>query len=155
MSTATMVLRAGRVSQVSPSEDDTRLAKESCRHLAAYAGKDVRLCVSGGGNEVINLPGTAVSLLVTVLNEFAEGNAVSLMALRAELTTQQAAALLGVSRPFLVKELDEKRIPYRKVGAHRRLLLADVLRYKEAMDAKRHEVLDELVAQSQDLGAYA
>lgn len=155
MSTTTAVFCAGRINPVSPSVDDSRLAKESCRHLAAYAGQDVRLRVSGGSNEVIDLPETAVSLLLTVLNEFAEGNAVSLMALRAELTTQQAADVLGVSRPFLVKELDGKRIPYRKVGTHRRILLADLLRYKEAMDTRRHEVLDELIAQSQEVGEYS
>ena len=82
----------------------------------------------------------------------AQGNAVTLTPVHAELTTQEAADLLHVSRPFLIRLLDGKQINYRKVGRHRRIRFDDLMEYKQKTDAQRSEALDELVAQSQELG---
>ncbi|MBN2217275.1 MAG: helix-turn-helix domain-containing protein [Pirellulales bacterium] len=135
---------------VSPTVDDTRLAKTSSRRLAPFSNRNllVRLADS---DEAVELPAVAVRLLVDLLSAMAEGNAVTLVPIHAELTTQQAADLLGVSRPFLVKQLEEDAIPYRKVGSHRRVLFSDLMAYKREMDRKRLEVLDELAAQAQEL----
>lgn len=72
----------------------------------------------------------------------------------AELTTKQAADVLGVSRPFLIRVLEAGDIPYRKVGRHRRVLMSDVLAYKRTMEVKSRAALDELVKLSEDMGGY-
>ncbi|WP_231742110.1 helix-turn-helix domain-containing protein [Stieleria varia] len=112
----------------------------------------IRLVAKLGRKETeIEIPPSAVQLLGALLTEFAKGNAVPMFPVHAELTTQQASDLLGVSRPFLVQQLEKGALPFRKVGTHRRVLLKDLMEYKESMDRKRHEALDELAAQAQEL----
>jgi excisionase family DNA binding protein len=125
-------------------------AKESLRRLAAHV-KDVVGVRSAGSEETIELPGIAVRMLVDLLRQLAAGNAVTMIPIHAELTTQQAAELLGVSRPFLIKQLDDGVIPHRKVGRHRRVLFSDLMAYKRSMDVGREQALDELAEQAQEL----
>ncbi len=80
----------------------------------------------------------------------AAGRGVTIITQNAELTTVQAAEVLNVSRPFLIKLLDQEKIPHRKVGRHRRVLMEDVTNYKAAIDAEREAVLDRLVAEAQE-----
>jgi excisionase family DNA binding protein len=136
---------------VAPTDRDASMARESSRRLSPFATQDLRVRLAEGDGPDIELPAAAVQLLVHLLTQMAQGNAVTLVPIRAELTTQQAAALLGVSRPFLIKELDAGKLPFRKVGTHRRVLVADLMRYKESMDAQRHAALDELTQESQHL----
>ena len=82
----------------------------------------------------------------------AHGNGVALTPLHAELTTRQAADLLQVSRTHLVQLLDEGRIPCRKVGAHRRVRVQDIVDYRRETESRRRKALDELTAFDQDLG---
>lgn len=139
-----------------PSTHEMELARTSGQRLASVAATDHPLTVrvrDESEERVIELPSGAVQLLLRLLENMAAGRAVTIMARNAELTTQQAADVLNVSRPFLVSQLLETRkIPYHKVGTHRRVRLDDVLRYKEQVDRDRRQVLDELTAQAQELG---
>jgi excisionase family DNA binding protein len=103
-------------------------------------------------SQEVTIPLEAFELFVQILNQMASGNAVMIVPYHAELTTQQAAELLNVSRPFLVQLLKEKKLPFRAVGTHRRIRFTDLMEYKKADDERRQKVLDELTAESQKLG---
>ncbi len=98
------------------------------------------------------LPRPAVTLFAQILGQLAEGRGVSVIPSRAEVTTQQAADLLGVSRPYVVRLLEDGAVPHRKVGRHRRILLEDLLAYKRADDEQRRTAADELGDLGQELG---
>lgn len=139
-----------------PTKSEATLAKESSRQLSLYLrtkeeAKSIRVIDQEGEHEAVRIPTAAFRLLIDILSEMAQGNAVSLIPVHAELTTQEAADILNVSRPFLVKLLDEGTIPYRKVGKHRRVLYQDVMDYKTSTDQERYKALDELAAQAQEL----
>lgn len=132
-----------------PTRKETSLARQSGRQLSRLGRRDLKVQVPGAG-EVL-LPAAAVRVLIGALSEMAAGNAVALVPVHAELTTQQAADLLGVSRPFLIKQMQEGRVPFRKVGTHRRILFKDMMQYKRKIDARRLKALDELAEQGQEL----
>jgi len=137
------------------TEDESRLAKESSRRLAAHlqAHRNFRVQITGDNepNEAIELPAAASRLLVDVLTQMGEGNAVTITPMSAELTTQQAADLLSVSRPYLIGLLTEGQIPFRMVGTHRRILFHDLMSYKRQNNEARLKTLEELTAQAQEL----
>jgi excisionase family DNA binding protein len=135
---------------VPPTAAETKLAQASSRQLARFMKHDLRVRIPET-KEVVVLPAAAVRLLVDLLSAMAAGNAVTLIPIHAELTTQQAADLLGVSRPFLVKQIEDGKIPFRKVGTHRRILFSDLMKFKQEIDGKRLHALDELAAQAQKL----
>ncbi len=103
-------------------------------------------------SQEVTVPLEAFELFVQILNQMASGNAVTIVPYHTELTTQQAAELLNVSRPFLVELLKAKKIPFRTVGTHRRIRFTDLMEYKKADDEQRQKILDELTAESQKLG---
>jgi excisionase family DNA binding protein len=94
---------------------------------------------------------SALRLLVAALTEIGEGNAVSIIPIHAELTTQEAADVLNVSRPFLVQLLERGEMPFHKIGTHRRVRYVDVIAYKERIDSDRNKSLDALAEQAQEL----
>jgi excisionase family DNA binding protein len=137
-----------------PSREDAELARASGQRLAPLARRDraLTLRVRDAGEETtIELPAGAVKLLLAILEDMASGRAVTIVPQNAELTTQQAADFLNVSRPFLVDLLERKKLPFRLVGTHRRIRFEDVLNFKENIDAERRIVLDQLAAQAQEL----
>jgi len=142
---------------VTPSSADAKLAQESSRKLAKLLGaknKELRLRIQSDNEpeETVAVPLSAVRLLTDILTEMARGNAVTLIPVHAELTTQQAADLLNVSRPYLIDLLEKGHIPHRKVGTHRRVLSQDLMGYKQKTDAARLKALEELSALDQELG---
>lgn len=142
------------LTSVPPSKEDVELARASGQRLAPLArlGRSLTLRVRDAGQEkTIELPAGAVKLLMAILEDMASGRAVTIVPQNAELTTQQAADFLNVSRPFLVQLLEQKKLPCRLVGTHRRIRFEDVLRYNETIDADRRKVLDQLAAEAQDL----
>jgi len=137
-----------------PDQELARTALISVRRvLAEHEGQDgpVTLTVADGAEPVV-VPRAAIDLLVSVLGNMAAGQSVSIVPLHAELTTQQAAEILNVSRPFVVKMLDEGRIAYRLVGAHRRIRADSLLEYQRENDARGRAAADELVGLSQEMG---
>lgn len=103
---------------------------------------------------VVDLPRGMASVLRDVLVNFAAGNAVEIMPLHAELTTQQAADILNVSRPHVVKLMDEGVLPMHKTGTHRRVLASDLAEYKHQRDIAAKQAADELASLTEDLGLY-
>jgi excisionase family DNA binding protein len=150
-------LPSNTLENFTPTIADAALAKESGPRLEQLlaATRDQNLPIQLGGpgtaDEPLVLPHASVELLSGILREMAKGNAVTLIPVDAELTTQQAAELLNVSRPFLIEQLDNGSIPHRQAGAQRRVLFKDLMEYKQKMDQKRRRALDELTALSQDL----
>jgi excisionase family DNA binding protein len=140
-----------------PTEAESLLARESLQRLAHIlcAGKlDLRIQIQGDEQpgEDITLPLSACRLLQDILAEMAQGHAVTLLPVRAELTTHQASDLLNVSRPYLIGLLEEGKIPFRLVGQHRRVRLNDLMAYKRKDDDARRKIADELTADAQELG---
>ena len=138
-----------------PTPAEVEQAKQTSRTLSKYTDVDrVQMSLKGSNGETdkLVLPGHVLQLLLDVLSEVSQGNAVSLIPHHQEVSTQEAASLLNVSRPFLVGLLEKGELPFRKVGSHRRVLLTDVLAYKEKTEKQRNQALDELASLSQDEG---
>ena len=102
-------------------------------------------------DQKLDVPAKVFEMLKFILSNIAEGKAFSIIPLETELSTQQAADMLNVSRPFLVKQLEAGAIPYTKVGRHRRVLLQDLLNYKKQNEATREQALLNLSKQAQEL----
>ncbi|MBL0891877.1 MAG: helix-turn-helix domain-containing protein [Gemmatimonadaceae bacterium] len=133
-------------------ENDAEAARLALRSLSpAGRGPEKTVRVRAGNEDAI-VPKEAFDLLLEILAQMANGNTVTIVPVQAELTTQQAADFLNVSRPFLVALLEAGALPHRKVGTHRRVLFHDLLRYKQVDDARRESALNELAAQAQNLG---
>jgi excisionase family DNA binding protein len=140
-----------------PNGAEASLALKASRklsHAVAMASDKVALRVVSAQNadEVVEIPSAAYRFFLEILVRMAEGMPVRLMPLHAELTTQEAADLINVSRPFLVGLLEKGDIPFRRVGTHRRVLVKDLLAYKAAEDDRRKESLKELAGYQEDLG---
>lgn len=132
-----------------PTEDDAVQAAAASRMLAGHPKEPLRVHLSGG--DEVTLPKAAYRFLLHLLTEMGKGNAVTLIPIHAELTTQAAADFLNVSRPHLVRLLEEKKIPFHKVGTHRRVKFTDLEAFKRRFEEERKNALDELAAQAQQL----
>jgi excisionase family DNA binding protein len=144
-----------RLSRVlAPTEQDIRQARRSrelLERLQQHESTGFDLVARGQDEERIPIPAALLELIGAALDEFAAGRGVTMAAHEEEVTTQEAADLLNISRPFLIRLLEEGAIPFRKVGTHRRIRLSDVLDYKQARDAQAERAYQKLVAEAQEL----
>jgi len=144
------------LSSVSPDEESIAVAAEALPRVQEYLRTHasgpaiVRVVDDGDGTELV-VPRGAVELLARILAHMANGHGVSVVPEHAELTTQQAANLLNVSRPYLIGLLESGEIQFRKVGTHRRVLAGSVLAYKHRDDMRRRVAADELAQIAQDM----
>ncbi len=136
-----------------PSEAEANLARESARVLAAIVGpsraKRLRVHVD---DETIEVPVAALKLFAEVLAQMALGRAVQIVPHHAELTTQQAADFLNVSRPFLIKRLEAGELPFHLAGSHRRVFFRDLVAFRERLHAGQKAAADEMLALSAERG---
>ena len=139
--------------QLPPTPQEADLARTSGQRLSRYVGLNQSLSLrvmDAEQEQLLVLPAGAVALLMDILEAMAAGRGISLIPENAELTTVEAAEVLNVSRPYLIKILSEGALPYRKVGKHRRIRMEDVMAYKSRIDRERDAVLDELAADAQE-----
>ena len=140
-----------------PSTEVSEAAHEALRVLQKLPRKSnarvIHLSPKGKKEPIsVTVPQGAFELFMEVLAQMANGNAVTIVPIHAELTTQQAAAMLNVSRPHLVELIDAGKIPHRMVGTHRRVLAAQVLAYRKRMRDEAEAAMNELADESQKLG---
>lgn len=136
------------------ADEDETAAVVQLRDFMAAKPADTRRHASlrsPDGHE-LELPTAIYKVLVAAVAAMAQGNAVSIVPVHHELTTQQAADLLNVSRPHLVKLLEAGRIPHHMTGSHRRIVFEDLMRYRELRDAERRKTLADLTRRSAELG---
>ncbi len=142
-----------------PSSKVAAIAKKSSQLLSGLLEtkaefQDVTLSNPEGIDKTISVPVDALSLLVSIMSEMGQGNSVKLVPIHTELTTQEAANLLNVSRPSIIKILDKGDIPHTVTGNRRKVRFVDLQKYQYGLQAKRLESLDELSALDQKLDLY-
>jgi excisionase family DNA binding protein len=143
------------LTQILPTPSESKQAEETSRLLSSRlrSKSPLRLRVVGAPEEeTVVLPAFALKMLVGILDEMGRGNTVTVVPVQAELTTQEAAEMLSMSRPSLIQLLDEGRIEYRRVGTHRRVRFESLISYKRRAHAERLAALNELAAYDQEIG---
>jgi excisionase family DNA binding protein len=141
--------------QLPPSAQDAAMARVSGQVLSPFVQRKGPLMLKvreAGLDKTLELPAGAVALLMEILEAMAAGRGVTLIPENAELTSVQAADVLNVSRPFLIKLLEDNVLPHRKVGKHRRIRMEDVMAYKAKIDREREAILNQLASEAQELG---
>ena len=139
-----------------PAEKEVEAAVQGQRTLAAFLAtgfETQRIQIFDEKNRAhqVEIPTSALRLLVDILSELSNGNAVRVVPVHAELTTQEAADLLNVSRPHLVKLLEEGALPHHKTGKHRRVRFEDLMQFKSERDRASEIAMEELTKQAQEL----
>jgi excisionase family DNA binding protein len=136
------------------NEAEATIAKAAADKLrmVANTGHDIKITVQGQADIVVPLPSRAVDLIFRILETMGEGVPISVIPHHAELTTQQAADYLNVSRPFLVQQIDANKLPYRKVGSHRRVRFSDLVTFENNAKVNQREAMMRINEQARELG---
>lgn len=124
------------------------------RAIAALQALGVRATLRTEDGTELDLPKPVVEAFAEILQAAADGERALVLRAPDDLTTEQAAAILGVSRPTVVRLIETGKLPARMVGTHRRLDLADVVRYRERSARRRSDALDEMAREAEELGLY-
>lgn len=135
-----------------PSDPAERLELDELAALLTRGSGDAAMVAPDG--TLVHLPSAVYEVLSQVIVAMRAGRAITIAPLAQRLTTQEAADLLGVSRPTLIKLLDDGKIPFELPGRHRRIRLDDLLAYRDRRRKERSDTLDELVRQTEALGLY-
>jgi excisionase family DNA binding protein len=140
-----------------PRPDEIARARKSSQTLAHYLNDPVRIKLTiarGTTEETVELPAAVLRPMIEILTAFAQGQPTMILPMKARLTTQEAADLLQVSRPHLIKLLEKGELRFDKVGSHRRIEFSELIRYKRQRDQQRDTALDELadIAQKHGMG---
>ena len=147
------------IASIDPGDVDTEVAGRAARRISDYLnshpGEDlIEALGEVGADDALVIPRPTVVMLAQVLSLLESGHGVQIIPKDAELTTQQAADVLNVSRPYIIGLLESGQIPFRKVGRHRRITFEALMEYKRQDDLKRRAAADDLADLSQELGLY-
>lgn len=135
------------------TETEAAIARKAAERLRPVAESQQDITIHIEGSKIaVPLPARAVDLMVTVLSAMANGQAISVIPQQTELSTKQAADFLNVSRPFVVKLIDEGKLPARKVNRHRRIRFADLVAFEKMSQTDRMEALAEMAREARELG---
>lgn len=153
-----MAISVKKSTPVLPKTHDIALAEIALTQMSSFLShdekKDIQFSLKRSkGRESIEflLTPTVVELIFRTIVHISKGDAVTIVPFHAELTTQEAANFLNISRPYLIQLLEKELIPFRRVGRHRRILFEDIVRYKEKSKAKSRKTRQELTEEAQDL----
>lgn len=145
----------GSISSIKPGDVDAEIACRTARrirdYLASHMDEDPINILVEAGDEVLVVPRAGAALLAQVMDTLARGQGVAVIPSEAQLTTQQAAEMLNVSRPYLIGLLESGQIEYRKVGRHRRIRFEDLMEYKRHADQRSRAAADKMADLSQEL----
>jgi excisionase family DNA binding protein len=147
------------IGSIDPGEVDAEVAERAARRIRDYLESRpdddlIEALGEVGDDDALVIPRPTAILFAQILDALAEGRGVQIVPKDMELTTQQAADLLNVSRPYLISLLESRQISFRKVGRHRRITFEALMDYKRRDDAKRRAAADELTVLSEETGLY-
>jgi excisionase family DNA binding protein len=147
------------IGSINPGDVDVEIAERAARRIRDYLMShpdDDLLEVLGetGEDDALIIPRATAIMFAQILDLLGQGRGVQIIPKEAELTTQQAAAMLNVSRPYLIGLLESRKIPFRKVGTHRRITFEALMEYKRQDDLERRAAADDLTKLSEELGLY-
>ncbi|WP_253822010.1 helix-turn-helix domain-containing protein [Vibrio sp. 99-8-1] len=140
-----------------PSGEEIALAKLGSQELSAVmetngGAQRINVIDKSGKTHEVTIPASALNMMIEVLTQLGQGNSVSITPIHAELTTQEGADMLNMSRPTFIKLLDSKEIPFSRTGNRRKVAYADLIEYKNRLEEIRLATLDELSALDQEMG---
>ncbi len=147
------------IGSINPGDVDAEVAERAARRIRDYLTSHpdddlVEVLGEIGDDDALVIPRATAIMFAQILDLLGQGRGVQIMPREAELTTQQAADMLNVSRPYLISLLESGQIPFRRVGRHRRITFEALMEYKRRDDLERRAAADDLADLSEELGLY-